>query len=63
MMIEKIQLKHKNKGYEIIKKICNTKSTGEILFFSTGAPEIKRAVKYLNEIWISCFRCSYWCSY
>ena len=46
---EKTALKSQEKGYEIIKKLCVTTQTGEILFFTIGEKEIHKAVKYLNE--------------
>jgi len=37
------------KSYDVINKICQQSVNGEILLFSTGSAEIRRAVKYLNE--------------
>jgi HrpA-like RNA helicase len=38
------------KSYDIIKQICNTSISGDILLFSTGKEEIKTAVRQLNKI-------------
>ena len=37
-------------AYEKILEICNKSVTGEILFFSNGINEIKKATEYLNKI-------------
>jgi uncharacterized protein (DUF1330 family) len=37
-------------GYNTVNQICQKYPTGEILFFSTGAAEIKKAVEKLNLI-------------
>ena len=37
-------------GYNTVNEICQKYPTGEILFFSTGAAEIKKAVEKLNLI-------------
>ena len=39
-----------NEGYKTINEICQKYPTGEILFFSTGSAEIKKAVEKLNQI-------------
>jgi len=39
-----------NEGYNTINQICQKYPTGEILFFSTGAAEIRKAVEKLNQI-------------
>jgi len=39
-----------NESYKKILEICQKYPTGEILFFSTGSAEIKKAVKELNLI-------------
>lgn len=39
-----------NKSYNIVKMICETSITGEILLFSIGKEEIKEAVRVLNRI-------------
>lgn len=39
-----------NKSYIIIKRICETTITGDILLFSIGKEEIKEAVRQLNRI-------------
>jgi uncharacterized protein (UPF0297 family) len=38
------------KSYNIIKQICETSVSGDILLFSTGKEEIKTAVRQLNRI-------------
>jgi hypothetical protein len=52
----KITKNHKNdsikaqeKSYEYILDICKNNDKGEILLFSTGKAEIKKAVNYLNQ--------------
>ena len=35
--------------FKKIIEICNTSNKGNILLFTTGTPQIKKAVKYLNE--------------
>ncbi len=39
-----------NKSYDIVKMICETSISGDILLFSTGKEEIKDAVRQLNRI-------------